>query len=336
MFREQTLDDLLNIVYETLKNKSFNVSPTRSAEHGNISELIGVKLHLDQPIARLSRSHNRGLIFSRIGELLWYLSGKNDLEFIKYYIPHYSRESEDGKTIHGGYGPRIFDFNGINQLENVIELLKGNEHTRRAVIQIFDANDISTKYKEIPCTCSLQFIIRERKLHLIVYMRSNDVYIGLPHDIFCFTMLQEIVARSISDSLELGEYHHHVGSLHLYKSNLAQVEKYLYEGFQSTLIQMPKMPSGDPWIGIKSLLGIEKKIRDGWWNINFIDLNDYWLDIARLLRVYYLSKAIKNGSISRESGEKKIKDIKCTHQVYNYYIQQKLQQLQNQNDGNNI
>ena len=65
-----------------------------------------------------------------------------------------------------------------------------------------------------PCTCTLQFLARGVKLDLIVYMRSNDVIKGLPHDIFCFTMLQEIAARRLS--LEPGIYKHCVGSLHLY------------------------------------------------------------------------------------------------------------------------
>ena len=63
-------------------------------------------------------------------------------------------------------------------------------------LQIFDAKDLlNFQHKDIPCTVSLQFLIRENKLHLFVNMRSNDVFLGLPHDIFCFTMIQEIIAN---------------------------------------------------------------------------------------------------------------------------------------------
>ena len=61
----------------------------------------------------------------------------------------------------------------------------------------------------------MQFIVRCEELHLFVCMRSNDAFMGLPHDVFAFTMLQELVARLIG--CELGHYHHFVSSLHLYK-----------------------------------------------------------------------------------------------------------------------
>ena len=70
-------------------------------------------------------------------------------------------------------------------------------------------------------------------------MRSNDAFIGLPHDIFAFTMIQEIVARALK--LEPGTYSHAVGSLHLYKTNRDAARKYLKEGWQSTVV-MPRCP----------------------------------------------------------------------------------------------
>ncbi len=59
---------------------------------------------------------------------------------------------------------------------------------------------------------------RGSNLHMSVTMRSNDAYMGLPHDVFCFTMLQEMVAKTLG--LELGEYYHYVGSMHLYMSDI--------------------------------------------------------------------------------------------------------------------
>src|SRR5690606_11307146 len=128
---------------------------------GESSELIGVLLHIRNPRARLSRTETRGRPFSAIGELLWYLSGNNSLEFITYYISKYDKETEDGKTVYGGYGPRLFNLrNEYNQIENVQKLLQKRPTSRKAVIQLFDGSDISTNHPEIPCTCTLQFFIR--------------------------------------------------------------------------------------------------------------------------------------------------------------------------------
>jgi thymidylate synthase len=115
-------------------------------------------------------------------------------------------------------------------------------------------------------------------------MRSNDAYIGLPHDIFCFTMLQEVLARTLG--IVLGPYTHFVGSLHLYDEHREETEQYLGEGVQAT-IAMPAMPSGDPWPAIRKVLDAEFRIRRG----EEIDadkwgVGPYWADLIRLLQVY--------------------------------------------------
>ncbi len=175
------------------------------------------------------------------------LAKTNSLEFISYYLSRYQDESEDGRTVYGAYGPRLFKLRGINQINNIRRLLKKRD-SRRAVIQLFDAKDIAKRHKDVPCTCTMQFMVRRRRLHLLTNMRSNDAFIGLPHDIFAFTMLQEIMARSLG--LELGTYFHLVGSLHLYKRNRDSARRYLNEGWQSSNVAMPPMPVGNPWSSI--------------------------------------------------------------------------------------
>ena len=281
-----TLDDLLDEVFRRLLDRPFDVKATR----GKMSEMIGVLLCLENPRARLSLTETKGTPFSAIGELLWYLSGKNKLGFITHYISVYKDESEDNETVYGGYGPRLFNHaDKHNQVRNVIDLLKTRESSRRAVIQLFDAKDIASAHKEIPCTCTIQFLVRDEKLHMIVYMRSNDAFLGLPHDVFCFTMLQEIMARSIG--VELGEYKHAVGSLHLYDSKINLTKQYLKEGLQSTKVEMPHMPNGDPWKAIEKVLEIEKEVRNARKvDISKPSIDGYWKDMCYLLQVYALTK----------------------------------------------
>jgi hypothetical protein len=84
-----------------------------------------------------------------LGEFLWYLSKDNQLEFIRPYIPAYADDSEDDLTVHGGYGLRIFNQRGHDQLDNIINQLRQSPTSRRAVVQIFDAEDIAKRYKEV-------------------------------------------------------------------------------------------------------------------------------------------------------------------------------------------
>lgn len=305
-----TLDDLLRRVYEKLlKSKNYVV-----ASRGKAAELTGVLLQIKNPRARLSRSEKRGTVFSCLGELLWYLAGSKDLAFISYYIPHYKNDSEDNLTIYGGYGPRLFNTRGINQVLNVIKLLREKPSSRRAVIQLFDAEDISMERKEIPCTCTLQFMIRNQRLYMFTNMRSNDAFLGLTHDVFTFTMLQEIVARSLS--IELGTYNHFVGSLHLYETNTEGAQQYLEEGWLST-VSMPLMPITDPWPSIKLLLEAEIAIRsDNEIEINKLELDSYWADLVRLLQIFRHYKNKRSAEITRIKEE-------MASPVYNTYIEKR-------------
>lgn len=312
-FEADTIDDLLNDVLSTLLKRPFNISPSK----GTSSEIFGVLLQLSNPRARLSLTETRGKAFSTIGELLWYFSASNDLEFIKYYIPHYSEFSDDKTTIYGGYGPRLFNMHGkYNQVNQIIDLLKEKPTSRRAVIQLFDAKDLEQHYKDIPCTCTLQFVIRDERLHLFVSMRSNDAYLGLPHDVFCFTMLQEIIARSLD--VEIGQYSHAVGSLHLYEKDKIAAEQYLNEGFQSSKLRMPDMPTGDPWPSIRKMLELEKIIRENEnQDLLSYDLDAYWLDIAYLLKIHTLFERELYDSI--ESIKQKI-----STPAYNRFIEKRI------------
>lgn len=286
-FVGDTLDDILRKVLARLLKVTTRIKATRGATR----ELIGVSIRLRNPRARLSHTERKGRVFSAIGELLWYLARTNSLRFIEYYLPDYGvKNSEDGKTIYGAYGPRLFSMQGINQVENVLELLRNKPNSRRAVIQLFDARDIDNSFLEIPCTCSLQFLLRRGELDMLVHMRSNDAYLGFSHDVFAFTMIQEIVARSLN--ADLGRYYHFVGSMHLYDEKDELARQYVNEGWQPTvLVEMESMPNGDPWPSIKQLLRVESRLRRGKdVDLNASGLAPYWQDMARLLQIFRASK----------------------------------------------
>lgn len=253
-------------------------------ERGRHVERIGVLLELSDARARLSRSETKGRPFSALAELLWYLSGSDRLDYIERYIPKYAKDAEDNGTLHGAYGPRLLNMGGQNQIANVIAALRERPSTKRAVIQLFSAEDIASRYKEVPCTIALQFFIRDEKLLCCSFMRSNDAFKGLPHDVFCFTMLQEIIARELD--VELGPYRHLVSSLHLYEDSINAAQAYLTEGVQSSLA-MPPMPAGSQWQHISNILVAEDKVRRGELDGAIdVSLPTYWQDLIRLLMAF--------------------------------------------------
>lgn len=312
-YRAKTVDDLLR---HALENIAKYGEPIKASK-GPTREITGVVLELTSPRARLSLTESRGKLFSCIGELCWYLSGSDTTSFIVHYISGYKRYDERGR-IFGAYGPRLFKpWKGVEQFENVIRRLNDKPTSRRTVLQLFDAADLAKEYKDIPCTCALQLLVRRGKLDLIVYMRSNDVIKGLPHDIFFFTMLQEITARRLS--LEPGIYKHCVGSLHLYADDEEKAKSFLGEGWQSTKSAMPPMPDGDPSAGIGLLLKAEAMVRRGK-EVHaklFEDADPYWADLVRLLQVF---------SYRRRRNKRAVADIrqKMAFPIYDTYIKRAL------------
>ncbi|WP_199756431.1 MULTISPECIES: thymidylate synthase [Corallococcus] len=305
-----------------MKSKS-HIEPRRKAG----KELIGVLLELKNPRARLSRTEKKGVPFSCLGEFLWYFSGRNDLDFICHYVPQYREESDDGKTIHGAYGPRLMGKQGVNQVENVLNLLGTRRDSRRAVIQLFSAEDLAGDYKDIPCTCTLQFMLRRNRLHMLTSMRSNDAFRGLPHDVFAFTMMQEIFARTLK--VELGTYKHVVGSLHLYDKDRDGAQAFLDEGWQRS-IAMPSMPLDDtePLKALQKVLRAEEMIRrNRAIDISKLRLDSYWEDLVRLLQIYqYYAQDRKTPSFSlKKESQAAIVKIKkeMKSRMYDVYINKK-------------
>jgi thymidylate synthase len=319
---EETLDDLMRGVVEGVLKDGRETSPHR----GKTRELIGVLLELTNPRSRLSVTENRGHVFSCLGELLWYLAGSNAVDFITYYVKRYSKESSDGKTIHGAYGPRLYGLHGaVNQVQNILSILGASPTTRRAVIQLFDgadnenATDPDRRNLDVPCTNTLQFFVRDDKLHVVASMRSNDAFLGLPHDIFCFTMMQELFAGALG--LQVGSYKHFVGSLHIYEEHQPAAEKFLEEGWQSPA-PMPPMPAGDFRGPLNRLLLAESELRNsGQTTVSFPEPTEaYWNDLLLLLKAYALF-ARRQGA-----GYDELK-AQLAHKEFGIYIDQKKQHV---------
>lgn len=325
-FEAETLDDLLRLAgKETLEHGTY-ISPTK----GDARELTGVLLELRDPRARLSRSETRGKLFSALGHLCWYLAANDAAKQMAYYIDWYEKRYDPDESVADAYGPRLFAWGGINQIQNVITRLTQVPSSRRAVVQLFSRDDLQASVNSwphdppsVPCTCTLQFLVRDEHpdaLHLVAYMRSNDWNYGLPHDVFCFTMLQEIVARALG--VRLGCYKHMVGSLHAYEEHSAVVKQYLDEGWQPTTNSMPNMPKGDPATAIRTLLKAERSLREGdgfdqeWQG----SVDDYWADLIRLLGVY---RAFQNDDPrSMETHREAL-----TSDVYRAFVDGKLREL---------
>lgn len=248
-FRFNIFDDVLEWLCRDLVTIPFGdrVSSTPLYEtkpRGQlVKEMIGVTFVLTNPRARLctlaARKANYGFA---AGEFCWYLRGAEDLESIAYYNPRMKGFSDDGKKLHSAYGRRLLAHppNRPSQWADVISTLKQDRDSRRAVMTIYAPSDmrraVDDGTKDVPCTLALQFFIRDNRLHLHVTMRSNDVIWGLTNDLFSFTLLQETMLLDLREAgvenLELGEYIHTAGSMHIYERHFKMASEILADYYR--------------------------------------------------------------------------------------------------------
>jgi thymidylate synthase len=169
-------------------------------------------------------------------ELLWYLFREDRVSFLTPYAPRYIRFAEENGRAFGAYGKRWkapwADSTGQtvgedfwkDQMGCVYRLLTNEPDTRQAVITHWRPTDVyeacrAEKRKDIPCTLSLQFLVRNGELRMKTTMRSNDAWLGVPYDLFCFCTIQVLMARALG--LKVGPYIHSVMSMHLYQKDWA-------------------------------------------------------------------------------------------------------------------
>ena len=115
-------------------------------------------------------------------EALWIIQGHNEVEILAKYNPRMRDFSDDGLILAGAYGPRL-----VPQFKWVVDKLLEDESTRQAVASIWTPNPEPSK--DIPCTIALTFMVRNGMLHCHAFMRSSDVWLGVPYDLFSFSQV---------------------------------------------------------------------------------------------------------------------------------------------------
>lgn len=182
-----------------------------------VGEILNERIIIADPTRGIVDSQERNMpIRYAIGELLWYLSGSNKLKDIKQYSKFWENISDNGETLNSAYGHRIHTRFGFDQWDYAKQLLTKDPYSRQAVIHIKDADNTPTR--DTPCTVALQYQIRDGALYASTFMRSNDIWLGFPFDVFCFTAMQIKMAMELG--VDIGDYTHFVGSLHLYAKDV--------------------------------------------------------------------------------------------------------------------
>ena len=194
--------------------------------------LFGYQMRFDLqngfPLVTTKKLHLKSIIY----ELLWFLKGDTNVEYLqKNGVRIWDEWADQNGNLGPVYGKQWRSWDGANgktvdQVSELIEQLKTNPDSRRLIISAWNVADLP-EMKLMPCHCLFQFYTTpteggKRKLSCQLYQRSADVFLGVPFNIASYALLTIMIAQ-VCD-MELGEFVHSFGDVHLYKNHFEQAE----------------------------------------------------------------------------------------------------------------
>ena len=239
--------DLLNLV---LNNGELANNRTGIASYNYFGTQSRYDLKYGFPLLTTKKIHFKSVLH----ELLWFISGSTNIKYLvdhdiriwnewpyeKYkksssyqnesieeFIEKIKKDSNFAKTwgeLGPVYGHQWRDFDGIDQLQNAIKEIKTNPSSRRIIVSAWNPRDIKDMLLP-PCHTLFQFFVQNNKLHLQLYQRSADLFLGVPFNIASYALLLMIVADICK--LEPGTFIHTIGVAHIYENHLLQVKQQL-------------------------------------------------------------------------------------------------------------
>lgn len=222
----------------------------QSSQHGDTLEMPEpVSVCYLNPRERILFDKDRASNpFLNLFEALWIIAGRNDAEFLQHLVPRMKNYSDDGVTYYGAYGYRMQEY---GQMEAAIDRLRNNPDDRQVVLTIRQPWDMTYTGKDQPCNLLVSCKIRNGKLNIHVFNRSNDFIWGMTGtNVVQFSMLQEYLAGRIG--VPVGTYHQTTDSMHVYVNDQWEALKHKRPGGQLCLYQLGQVKPYDMMEGCEN------------------------------------------------------------------------------------
>jgi thymidylate synthase len=174
------------------------------------------------PLVTTKKVHMRSIIH----ELLWFLKGETNIAYLKENkVSIWDEWADENGELGPVYGKQWRSWEGANgveidQVKDLIAQIKKNPDSRRLIISAWNVADLP-KMALMPCHTIFQFYVAEGKLSCQLYQRSADVFLGVPFNIASYALLTMMIAQ-VCD-LELGDFVHTFGDVHIYSNHMEQV-----------------------------------------------------------------------------------------------------------------
>ena len=178
------------------------------------------------PLLTTKKLHLRSIIH----ELLWFIQGDTNISYLKEngvtIWDEWADENGDLGPVYGKQWRRWQSADGqeIDQLSDLIEMIKTNPDSRRLMLSAWNPADVPNMALP-PCHCLFQFHVANGKLSCQLYQRSADIFLGVPFNIASYALLTHMIAHVCQ--LEVGDFVHSLGDAHIYHNHFDQVKEQL-------------------------------------------------------------------------------------------------------------
>jgi len=178
------------------------------------------------PLLTTKKLHLRSIVH----ELLWFLKGETNIEYLKEQgvsiWDEWADENGDLGPVYGAQWRSWLAANGktIDQITGVIDQIKNNPDSRRLIVSAWNVGELD-QMALMPCHAFFQFYVADGKLSCQLYQRSADIFLGVPFNIASYALLTMMVAQVCE--LRPGEFVHTLGDAHLYLNHMQQVNEQL-------------------------------------------------------------------------------------------------------------
>ena len=169
------------------------------------------------PLVTTKKLHIKSIIH----ELLWFLQGDTNIRYLKENgVSIWDEWADANGDLGPVYGHQWRDFGGVDQIQTLIDMIRKSPDSRRLIVSAWNPPDVPQMALP-PCHTMWQVRILGGKLHLQLYQRSADIFLGVPFNIASYALLAVMLAHVTG--YEPGDFVHSIGDAHIYSNHMDQV-----------------------------------------------------------------------------------------------------------------
>lgn len=216
----------LDLMRDVLDNGNDKSDRTGTGTRSVFGRQMRFDLSQGFPLLTTKKLHLRSIIH----ELLWFLKGETNIQYLKdNKVSIWDEWADENGDLGRVYGAQWRSWRGANgktidQISNVVEQIKNNPDSRRLIVSAWNPAEVDDMALP-PCHALFQFYVANGKLSCQLYQRSADIFLGVPFNIASYALLTMMMAQVCG--LQAGEFVHTLGDAHLYSNHFEQAQEQL-------------------------------------------------------------------------------------------------------------